>query len=217
MIKNTYRDIPQTSNQYKAHGRLWGSSTYLIGGIDFVPDGGVGWRQKITEPLQRMGIVALNPCQKPIDIGLENIENRQYRENLKACGGYEQLSHEMRLVRAVDLRMVDFSSFVIVHLDNRYQMTGTIEEIADANRKKRPIIIHSEQGKNAVPDWVFGMCPHELFFGNWDEIIKYIEHINWSPLEEIDTLNGRWMFFNFKQMLPKHVIIQDWTYDETWK
>jgi nucleoside 2-deoxyribosyltransferase len=98
----------------------------------------------------------------------------------------------MKTIRAVDLRLVDMSDFLIVNLDINTHPCGTLEEIFWANRQKKPIIIHMEQGKNQTPDWLFGTIPHQMFFSTWDEIKQYLVHIDTS--ENIDT-HKRWYFF----------------------
>ena len=52
--------------------------TYLAGAMDRVPDGGAGWRDKITPLLERMGVVVLNPCDKPSEIGKEDEGTREH-------------------------------------------------------------------------------------------------------------------------------------------
>jgi hypothetical protein len=177
--------------------KLKGYSDYLCGSIDKAKDGGVGWRNDITPFLTELGITVYDPCDKKIDIGLENIESRQYRENLKASGQYDQLSSEVHTLRVVDLRMCDYSDFLIVNLDLNILSCGTYEEIFWANRLKRPIIIHCPQGKNAVPDWLYGTLDHRLFFDNWKDVKEYINNVN-----EGITLypERRWLFFNWSKI-----------------
>ena len=99
----------------------------------------------------------------------------------------------MKNIRAVDLRLVDISDFVIVNLDLNVHPCGTLEEIFWANRQKKPIIIHMVQGKQQTPDWLFGTIPHQMIFSNWDEIKSYLSYINLS--ENIDN-HKRWYFFD---------------------
>jgi transcriptional regulator with XRE-family HTH domain len=70
----------------------------------------------------------------------------------------------------------------------------TVEELATANRTRKPILVHSEQGKAGAPDWLFGMIPHEMIFSTWAELYAYLRHINNDP--DVDTL-GRWVFFGW--------------------
>jgi hypothetical protein len=177
--------------------KLKGSSVYLCGPMDKAKDGGVGWRRQITPFLKNLGIKVFDPCDKHIDIGLENVENRQYRDNLKTTGQYEQLSLEVHTLRMVDLRMCDYSDFIIVNLDLDILSCGTYEEIFWSNRLKRPIIIHCPQGKNEIPDWLFGTLDHRLFFDNWEDIRKYIEEVNSGTVLYPER---RWLFFNWTKI-----------------
>ena len=56
--------------------RLKGMRTYLAGAMDRVPDGGVVWRDKITPLLESKGVVVLNPCDKPVEVGIEDASTR---------------------------------------------------------------------------------------------------------------------------------------------
>jgi hypothetical protein len=57
--------------------------------------------------------------------------------------------------------------------------------------------VRMEQGKQHVPDWLFGTLPHEWFFSTWKELENYILHINCD--EQID-LKDRWKFFNHENL-----------------
>ena len=50
--------------------------TYLVGAMDRVIDGGVGWRNAITPMLSEMGVTVLNPCEKPIESAKEGPDTR---------------------------------------------------------------------------------------------------------------------------------------------
>lgn len=173
--------------------RLRNQRVYLAGAMDRVPDRGATWRDNITPFLDNLGVTVFNPISKPTDIGMEDQDSHTIKTKLKKQHRYDELSHMMKTIRAVDLRLVDISDFLIVNLDLQVHPCGTYEEIFDANRSKKPILIHIEQGKDSTPDWLFGSIPHEMFFSNWDDIKKYLIHINED--ENITTYN-RWRFFN---------------------
>lgn len=173
--------------------RLENTRCYLAGAMDRVADGGVIWRETITEVLEPLGVTVLNPCKKPIDVGGETIDDRDHHNNLKRLGHYAELQKNMKVIRATDLRMVDISDFVILNVDIDVHMCGSYEELTLSNRQKKPIIVHVEQGKRSAPNWMFGMIPHEHIFGTWEDLISYLHSIN--SAETIDQLK-RWMFFN---------------------
>jgi hypothetical protein len=173
--------------------RLKNQRVYLVGAMDRVSDRGRGWRENITPYLESLGITVYNPLKKPTELGKENEDAFIKKTHLKIGKNYDKLSEMMRTVRNVDLRLVDISDFIIVNLDLTVHPCGTYEEIFLANRQKKPIIIHVEQGKQQTPDWLFGCLPHQLFFSSWDEIKIYLNNINTS--DTIEHLN-RWYFFN---------------------
>ena len=174
--------------------RLKNQRVYLAGAIDRVPDMGKGWREEITPFLESLGVVVFNPITKPTEIGLEDEDSHNLKAKLKTQKRYEELSAFMKVIRSVDLRLVDISDFMIVNLDLDVHPCGTLEEIFWANRQKKPIIIHMVQGKHNAPDWLFGTVPHQMIFSNWQDIRDYLLHINMS--ENINTYN-RWYFFNY--------------------
>jgi hypothetical protein len=172
--------------------RLRGQRTYLAGPIDRCPNGGLTWRESITPFLTDIGVIVLNPLNKPTEIAKEDIDSRKVRKALKANGDFDGMRAAMKPIRNVDLRMVDISDFLIVHLDLEVYPCGSIEEIVLANRQKKPIILHMQQGKNQVPDWCFAMFPHETMFGDWNELKDYLSGVN----EGTATNTDRWYFFN---------------------
>ena len=182
--------------------RLRGTRCYLVGPMDKCPNGGVQWRAELTPWLNTFGVTVLDPTCKPIDICPETPVARAYLEYLKKVGDYDSYSKEIKLLRCVDLRMVDISDFIIVHLDFQIPMFGTIEEITTANRSKKPILVHCQQGKQECSGWLFGMIPHSYVFDRWNHLKAYLSWINDNAAQGHDK---RWYFFNFdipKEALP---------------
>jgi len=167
--------------------------------MDRVPDAGAGWRTRITPYLQRLGIVPLDPTNKPINVGGETPEDRDLRRALKENYKYDDFASMIKLLRVVDLRMVDMSDVLIVHVDTDFHACGTYEEASWANRLKNPMLIHCEQGKGGCPDWLFGMIPHDHIFSTWIDLYKYLWGVHTAPV--VDTYK-RWMFFDYEKMMP---------------
>jgi uncharacterized membrane protein len=163
--------------------------------MDRVADAGVGWRKKTREMNAHRGIVWLDPTRKPIDIGTEDDASRARRRRAKASGKLGVVVAEMKPIRCVDLRMVDVSDFIVVNLDMDIHACGTYEEIFLANRQKKPILIHVEQGRNAVPDWLLATVPAEHIFDNWESLWGYMHVVDCGPHWR-DT-HGRWYFFDW--------------------
>lgn len=184
--------------------RLYGMRCYLSGPMDRVKDHGEGWRKGLTPFLEKMGVIVLDPCHKPINIANE-LENRERRTELKKIGDYDTIAKDFRTIRIVDLRMVDMSDFLIVRLDTDIHACGTYEEISWANRMKRPILIWCVQGKIGLPDWLWGMIPQSHVFGTEDDLKKYLRHVHSD--DKTDDLR-RWIFFDYAKITPKVTVEQ---------
>ena len=172
---------------------LYKQRCYLAGAIDRVADRGNSWRDIITPFLLNLDVVVMNPLKKPTLFGAEDNTTAILKKELKKQQKYDELASIMKMIRSIDLRMVDVSDFLIVHLDLDTHPCGTLEEIFWANRQKKPILIHMAQGKQHAPDWLFGTIPHEFIFDNWHNLCEY--------LLKIDTMTitshlNRWCFFH---------------------
>ena len=175
--------------------RLRNTRCYLCGAMDRVRDGGVGWRREIRATLGHLGVNWLDPCCKPIDIGVEDAENRSERKLYKKQGLWDKVTKLMKPVRCVDLRMVDVCDFLVVYIDVKSHACGTYEEVFLANRQKKPIFVMVEGGKENIPDWLCAALPHEYFHDSWESLFEHIERVDHDPAFE-DT-HGRWYFFNW--------------------
>lgn len=175
--------------------RLKNQRVYLAGAIDRVEDRGSGWRDDITPFLNKMGIMVFNPLKKPSQDGVEDSETHNLKLKLKKNENFDELSKIMKNIRSIDLRLVDISDFLIVNINLQHHACGTYEEISLANRSKKPILIHIEQGKVNTPDWLFGTIPHQWFFSSWEELKSYLEYVH-NDKNMIDH-HDRWRFFNF--------------------
>ena len=173
--------------------RLKNQRVYLAGAMDRVADRGNGWRDNITPFLEDLGVVVFNPIKKPTKIGKEDSETHRYKTKLKLEKNYDELSSIMKNIRGVDLRLVDISDFLIINLDLDVHPCGSYEELFLANRSKKPVIIHLEQGKQNAPDWLFGTIPHQMIFSFWEELKNYLQYIDsYNDIEH----HNRWRFFD---------------------
>jgi hypothetical protein len=176
--------------------RLFYNRCYLAGPIDYAVDFGVGWRKEVAKELDKLHVISLDPCKKPMFPGYEctDLEDHAARQKLKETSNWEVLATQMREIRCIDLRMCDICDFAIVHLDMKSYSTGTMEEWATLNRRKAPVLLHMEQGLRAVPDWLRGVLPPEMMFETWTSLIKYLTHVAYD--KDIDSM-GRWRFFDW--------------------
>lgn len=174
--------------------RLKGTSLYLAGHMDNCPNGGEEWRNLIIPRLKEFGIKIYNPANKPESLkrGREDREIRAAINYFKSIGDFAKVRELAKPIRLADLRMVDLSHFVILNLDHDILTCGTHEEWVTANRQKKPIIVRCEQGKAAIPNWMFGAMPHEMFFSEWEEVIDYLRLVDSTENEEL--IHPRWVF-----------------------
>lgn len=175
--------------------RLRGAACYLAGPMTDLPDLGIGWRQAITPALKAMGVVVLDPTDKPIDIGRENAEARAEFRAMREAGDLEGVREVMKVIRRVDLRCVDLSSFIIVRLDGTPTM-GSYEEIAMSVREQKPTLIWLDGAftKENVNPWLLSQVPLEHIFESREELLSFLHTIDESVEHPTDR---RFMLFNF--------------------
>ena len=171
---------------------LKNTTTYLVGAMDRVPDGGISWRNKISPYLDQFGVRIINPCNKPIYGAKEDDETRWWIEYYKETEQYNKIKEKFSYIRNADLRCVDISDFIIAHIDINIHACGSYEEIATANRQKKPVLIWCEQGKKMAPNWLFFMLPHEHIFSSYQQLIDYLSFVN--EYKNVKDLS-RWFFF----------------------
>jgi uncharacterized membrane protein len=163
--------------------------------MDRVSDGGVEWRLRIRNTLCDLGINWLDPCDKPIDIGLEDLESRALRRKFKKNRMWDKVAELMKPIRCVDLRMVDVCDFIVVLIDVDNHACGTYEEIFWANRMKKPIFVMVAEDVTNIPDWLVATLPHEYFHESWESLFEHIERVDHDLAFE--DKHKRWYFFNW--------------------
>ena len=173
--------------------KLKGMRTYLAGAMDRVPDGGTGWRNRITPMLKSLGVTVFDPCDKPIEVGIEDESVRKDIEHLKQTKQFDKIRDEYRVIRTLDLRCVDISDFIIASIDIDVHACGTYEEITTANRQKKPILVWCKQGKRNAPNWLFMMLPHEHIFDSLGDLKAYLDHVD---MDEGVEHYKRWFFLD---------------------
>lgn len=186
--------------------RLLGTRAYLCGPIDRARDDGRVWRDQISPSLLQYGVVVFDPLNKPIDEAPEDPESRAERRLWKANGEYDKFSRFMKQIVAIDLRLVNTCDFIIALIDLDIFSCGTLEEIFRANDQKKPVLIFCVQGKAAVPDWLFGKLPHELFFDSADAVLEYLDKVAYD--ETPPPHFNRWLHFQTDKIYPDEIVDQ---------
>ena len=189
---------------------------YLAGPMDRVEGRGVEWREDMQEFLwDELEAGVFNPCDKPINWGVEDETVRQWRKEslnkaakLEAAGHhfeakqlYEAVKEHMRAICASDLRLVDQAGAVILHVDIDVHMCGSYGEQTWACLQHKPVIIHCPAGKHRVPDWLHGVCRHEMMFDTWAKVKDYLRHVAFD--NEVDHFR-RWRFIDMDKVYGKH-------------
>jgi len=167
-------------------------------------DNGVAWRRVITPILKQMGVVVLDPTAKPIEIGVEDSKARGVLAAMKADGKIAEAREAMKVIRRVDLRCIDLSSFVIVRLDGT-PTVGTYEEIAMSVSQSKPTLIwlDGKLNKNNVSDWILAQVPLEYLFESMDDLVAYLRRIDSSEKHPEDR---RWMLFDLARLYREVLI-----------
>lgn len=125
----------------KDNFKLFG--TYLGGPIELdTEDGGQKWRDTITPPLDAAGIYVQDPCRsEPLATGMDVVTAQDQFNRWIKGGRYDLFADKFKLVVDKDMRMVNRSDFIIVHLFPNIGTTGTIHEMAEAWRLRKPIYL----------------------------------------------------------------------------
>lgn len=189
---------------------------YLAGPMDRVEGRGVEWREDIQEFLwDELEAGVFNPCDKPIDWGVEDETVRQWRKeslakawklalaghHFEADQIYDAVNEHMKAIVASDLRLVDQSGAMILNVDIDVHSCGTYNEQHLACMQHKPVVIHCKQGKHRVPDWLHGICRHEMVFGDWEEVKNYLRHVAFDDNPEHYR---RWRFIDMDKVYGKH-------------
>jgi len=178
-------------------GRLKGSLAYCCGPMDDVADRGIHWRADIQEFLWQLGCGVLNPCDKPTKDASEDTSVFANINDLKQMGQYDAVSNIMKPIVNIDLNMVDMAQFLVMYVDTSCHMCGSYGEQAMACMQRKPVVVCCRQGKAKVPNWLFGICNHNLFFSDWNSVYKYLNYVDHGST--INKDDG-WRFFDYKKI-----------------
>jgi len=173
--------------------RLESAVCYLAGPIDFDPDLGVGYRQRIKELCIEANIKLkfLDPTHKLTglskDVGQEQNKIQRYKRNQD----WKNLRLFMKRIVKEDLRQVDLSDFLIVMVDTSVHMCGTYHELLTAESQRKPVLVITKGGKDKAPAWLFGIIRHEYMFDSIEQCVAHLEKLNngW------EKLNDKWILF----------------------
>jgi len=187
--------------------RLDGAMFYLAGPMDDVADRGAGWRTRIKSFLWNHNIGVLCPSDKPM-FDSENEDDLYYKKinMLKQQSRYQEVHEKMKPVAADDYRMVDKADALILYIDRDAHMCGSYHENCMAAYQRKPVMVCCRQGKAAIPNWMYSVCRHEMFFDEWYDLHEYIKHVCYD--EHVETYN-RWRFFNYDKIFGRNRVLNE--------
>lgn len=147
--------------------------------------------------LKQLGIGVLDPTDKPCLIHKEDSTFRDEIIRLKNLGMFEEVKRQMKDIVGFDLRMVDYSTFIIAKIDPDVTMTGTIWELSYAVQQKKPVLVFCTKGVQYIQNWLYGTLDYKYFFNTPDEVVNYLKLVDSG---ETDVDYRRWKFLDFTKV-----------------
>ena len=134
--------------------------TYMAGAIEFAKkDGGATWREAITPALDEIGIYVQDPVKtEPLVTEMTVIQAQEQFNNWISSGHYDKFAQKFEKVVEKDIRMVNRSDFLIVHLFPDIPTTGTIHEMAEAWRQGKKIYLIWTEAISKISKWALYLC-----------------------------------------------------------
>lgn len=175
------------------------TKTYLAGNLEYNNDKDARtWRSFVRKEFQSRGIICLDPTRQNFIKQNFPEESDEFRSNLKNKLNlgkqndliknklYQEVHKEMKNVVRQDLAMVDKIDFLFVVLDPSKPTTGTIDEIGQANRTRKPIFLVIEGGVTQIPLWLAGKISPDYWHDSIESAMDHVFRID-DGKEEIDT------------------------------
>lgn len=137
---------------------LSGSTVYLSGPMDFVAsrkaEKETGWRNRVTQFLQRYGVKVYDPWYKPLAKGLGNYGKEDefstarrkewtYENSAQGDKTRAELCSEFWPTLHIDLRMTDTADFLVAFVPTNIYSVGTVHEIVMARMQQKPVLFVS--------------------------------------------------------------------------
>src|SRR5437899_9448638 len=143
----------------RKNGLLQGARVYLSGPMDFVASRAAekqfGWRNRVSQFLQKMGTTIFDPWFKPDVRGLHEYgredaksgerirEQWTYEGDKKGAKARSWCARQFWETLHIDLRMVDTSDFTISYCPTNIYSVGTPHEIIMATLQHKPVLFVS--------------------------------------------------------------------------
>ena len=170
--------------------RFPGITFYLSGPFQFAKDH--DWRRKLSSFLIPRLAYVLDPIVKNNDdflicLGghfkkLDGVKVPTFEDSVERFqelldkGMIDEVHYKMKIIRRLDLQMVDKADVVIAYVDLETPTFGTWEEIYHALHHGKIVLWVLDCELNKLPLWLFGVIDDlELIFRNVDELIKFLD------------------------------------------
>jgi hypothetical protein len=140
-------------------GLLQGARVYLSGPMDFVASRAAekqfGWRTRVSQFLQGIGVTVFDPWFKPgvrglYEYGREDVKSGEqikerwnYDSNTQGAKSRAWCAKQFWETLHIDLRMVDTSDFTISYCPTNIYSVGTPHEIILARMQYKPVLFVS--------------------------------------------------------------------------
>ncbi len=147
------------AGQKTSQGLLLNARVYLSGPMDFVASRAaerrVGWRNRVGEFLEAMGVTVFDPWFKPSVRGLHEYGREDersvarirdkwtYRRGAQGAAARAWCARQFWETLHIDLRMVDTSDFTISYCPTNIYSVGTPHEIIMATLQHKPVLFVS--------------------------------------------------------------------------
>lgn len=181
---------------------------YLAGPIQYAADGGISWRDDVTERMIDIGIAEnhiLNPCKKPLNNFEGDDLDAAFKQigKLHKNGDWEEIEKLSRNTIRIDLRLIDKSDLIYTHIDPDVYSFGTPDEIGMARTQRKPVIAVVNGGIQKAPYWLIGRIGRRNIFASDNDAISYMKDIMHGKVP-FDAKS--WLFFD---MGKKHETKKD--------
>lgn len=177
--------------------RIGSIRVYLSGPMQYTADDGVGWRQKLTPELIKVGIDP-NNILDPLSTRTGKLSVQDENKRLKfykETDNYEGVKEVSRTLIRHDLRMVDVSDCLVLGVESQNgempRTYGTVHEIIVAVEQHKPIFILSDLTWKEFPVWLIGLLPNP---GCWAKTPQELAKMIYHDVEENIHKESKWVF-----------------------
>jgi len=154
---------------------------YLCGSIDDSDDRGVVWRDNVTDLLCDIGFLRhniFNPCNKPHNsFNGKDLDAYEHVSELRDAGKWDEIERLSKNTIRIDLRLVDKSDLLYIHVNTDVHMCGSYDEVSIARTQKKPVIAVVHGGIAKAPYWLIGRIGRKHIFSTDSEAIAYINDV----------------------------------------